>query len=183
MNWEAISAVGQIVGAIAVVVSLLYLSNQIRQSTRVARASTRHEITQSAMIGGRILAESDQVAELLLRRASGEELSPSEHLRVMGLAYMTTRNWENIHYQFLSGMLTKEEWAAFRENLRSLFQNPVWQEYWDREEDIYTAAFRSEVAAILEEIARGQVVASDSALFNQVEVARQALSADSASDV
>ena len=76
MNWEAISAIGEIVGAAAVVLSLLYLSIQVRQSTRVARASTRHEITQSAMVGGRLLAESDGISELILRRVNGDELTP-----------------------------------------------------------------------------------------------------------
>jgi hypothetical protein len=37
MNWDAIGALGEIVGAIAVFVSLLYLAVQIRQSTELAR--------------------------------------------------------------------------------------------------------------------------------------------------
>ena len=39
MNWEAIAAVGEIVGATAVVVSLVYLAVQIRQNTRSNRVS------------------------------------------------------------------------------------------------------------------------------------------------
>lgn len=34
MNWEAIGAIGEIIGALAVVVSLVYLSVQIRQNTK-----------------------------------------------------------------------------------------------------------------------------------------------------
>jgi len=34
MNWEAIGTVAEVVGAVAVVVSLIYLSVQIRQNTR-----------------------------------------------------------------------------------------------------------------------------------------------------
>ena len=34
MNWDAIGAVGDAVSAIAVVVSLLYLATQVRQSNR-----------------------------------------------------------------------------------------------------------------------------------------------------
>ncbi|MEQ8693880.1 MAG: hypothetical protein RIC85_00935 [Gammaproteobacteria bacterium] len=37
MNWDAIGAVGEIVGALAVVVSLIYLASQIRQSTAEER--------------------------------------------------------------------------------------------------------------------------------------------------
>ena len=35
MNWEALGAIGEIVGAIAVVLTLGYLAVQMRQNTRV----------------------------------------------------------------------------------------------------------------------------------------------------
>src|SRR5262249_50552376 len=34
VNWEAISAIGQIVGAVAVVISLIYLGSEVRRNTR-----------------------------------------------------------------------------------------------------------------------------------------------------
>ena len=37
MNWDAIGALGEIIGAAAVFISLLYLAIQIRQSTTLAR--------------------------------------------------------------------------------------------------------------------------------------------------
>ena len=36
MNWEAISAIGQIVGAIGVVVSLIYVATEVRNSARAS---------------------------------------------------------------------------------------------------------------------------------------------------
>ena len=41
MNWEAIGAIGEIAGAIAVVASLLYLATQIRMSNRIATRDSR----------------------------------------------------------------------------------------------------------------------------------------------
>jgi hypothetical protein len=56
MNWEAIGAIGEVVGAIAVIVTLLFLSNQIRQSNKLGRAeaerdwfSTWHALVREAM--------------------------------------------------------------------------------------------------------------------------------------
>lgn len=40
MSWEAIGAVGDIVGALAVLVSLLYLAVQVRQNTASIKSST-----------------------------------------------------------------------------------------------------------------------------------------------
>lgn len=47
MEWEAIGAIGEIVGGVVVVVSLLYLSAQLRQSNRHAEAAS-----QAAWING-----------------------------------------------------------------------------------------------------------------------------------
>jgi len=44
MNWDAIAAVSDAVGAIAVVVSLLYLSTQIRHGTKTAEDSAFRDI-------------------------------------------------------------------------------------------------------------------------------------------
>lgn len=47
MNWEAISAISEVVGAVAVVVSLIYLALQIRQNTKVVRGTTLDSITDT----------------------------------------------------------------------------------------------------------------------------------------
>jgi hypothetical protein len=44
MNWEALGAIGEIVGAVAVVLTLGYLAVQIRQNTTSVRATSRLEI-------------------------------------------------------------------------------------------------------------------------------------------
>jgi len=40
VNWAAISAIGQIVGALAVVISLIYLAREIRSNARAARRAS-----------------------------------------------------------------------------------------------------------------------------------------------
>ncbi len=44
MNWEAIGAVGEIIGAIAVVASLVYVGIQVHQSNILSRSQTRQSI-------------------------------------------------------------------------------------------------------------------------------------------
>ena len=47
MNWEAIGAIGEITGALAVVVTLVYLSFQLRHNTYATRASTAQALEDS----------------------------------------------------------------------------------------------------------------------------------------
>ena len=45
MNWEAVSAIGEIVGALAVFVTLIYLAIQIRQNTITVQAAANQGTT------------------------------------------------------------------------------------------------------------------------------------------
>lgn len=118
MNWDAIGAIEEIIGALAVVISLVYLATQIRQNNKLAQAHTRHEVTNAAVVGGKLLAESPDIAFYIQKINSGEEVEPHELFRTYALAYFSTRSWENIHYQCLQGMLTESEWIPFRNKQR-----------------------------------------------------------------
>ena len=43
MNWDAVIAVAEIIGVMAVIASLIYVAMQIRQNTAIARANIVHE--------------------------------------------------------------------------------------------------------------------------------------------
>jgi len=58
MNWEAFGAIGEIIGAAAVVGSLVYLAVQIQSQNRESRMSSMHDISAGyrnslAMMGER----------------------------------------------------------------------------------------------------------------------------------
>ncbi len=49
MNWEAISAVGQLVGSLGVLVTLIYLAIQMKQNTAAVAKST-YESTMTGVL-------------------------------------------------------------------------------------------------------------------------------------
>ena len=46
MNWDALGAIGELVGAVAVIATLLYLSAQIRQSNRTSKSTVASDLMQ-----------------------------------------------------------------------------------------------------------------------------------------
>lgn len=44
MNWDAIGAIAEVLGAVAVLVTLIYLSFQLRQSNRLAEAQSQRDL-------------------------------------------------------------------------------------------------------------------------------------------
>lgn len=50
MNWDAIAAVGEIVGAAGVIASVVYLAIQVRRAIAESRASTFHKIFEGLAV-------------------------------------------------------------------------------------------------------------------------------------
>lgn len=74
MNWDAIGAIGEIIGAIAVVVSLVYLAIQIRQNTQ--QISQGNEATRLAALE-RNIESSIRIRELLISNSEVAEIFQS----------------------------------------------------------------------------------------------------------
>ena len=47
MDWEAIGAIGEIIGAIAVLLTIVYLADQIKQNTKAVKAATQQAISDA----------------------------------------------------------------------------------------------------------------------------------------
>jgi len=165
VNWEAISAASEVVGATAVIVSLIYIGREIRLNTNAERAATRHAIAETIMSGPMQIVASDTLAELMHRSFSGAELKPEERLRLAGYAYATMRNWENIHYQYRAGLLNDDEWTALRLNLKFLLQVELWSSFWRQERAIFCQPFQQLVDRLLEELDQEPKLQPDSLVF------------------
>lgn len=155
MNWDAIGAIGEIIGAGAVVATLGYLAVQIRQNTKVARSSTRQSIAEMTINLNADLVADRTMAQTLASDLQGESLEIADRIRLLSRSYRAMRNWENIHYQFLSGMLSEDEWRGFRLNLKATLEWRSMQEYWTNEHQFYSEAFQSEVSNVLREVGSG----------------------------
>ncbi len=152
MSWEAIGAVGEIVGALAVVISLVYLGTQVRHNTEVARASTRHAIADSTISAGSDILHEPLVAAAVAKELQGQDLGFEDYLRLQTRAYMGLRLFENIHYQYRSGLLSEDEWQGFRKNLKWLLHIGSYQELWRAQAPVFSDAFRHEVSVLHTEI-------------------------------
>lgn len=81
MNWEAVGAVGEVVGAAAVVLSLLYVGSQIRQNTRTSRDEAIREIYVATTNQLNVLAAPENTQCILRGLNDFGALSPEEKYR------------------------------------------------------------------------------------------------------
>ena len=136
MNWEAIGAVGEVVGAIAVVSTIGYLAIQIRDSRRDAKAVALDTIMKDWAQAIYALGETQEVASITQRAlADYNQLEQQErfvfHVRMDALviAYWKARTLDD------SG-----SWDMFQEldvAIARFLTSPGGRQWWDSAGHVY----------------------------------------------
>ena len=152
MNWDAIGAVAEVIGAAAVLGSLLYLAYQIRQGTEVARSVARQGIAETAIAELSSVVENADLAELLFRKISGKDVEDHEDYRLRLFAFRSFRLYENVHFQYRNGLLQQDDWLAFRSNLSLLFELDFYNHCWEVFKPQFTPIFRQLVQDISQDL-------------------------------
>ncbi len=152
MNWEAIGSIGEALGAIGVVVSLLYLATQIRQNTSAIRGGTAQQVTNRAGEIAQSIALNPSMTEIRYRGLRDpDSLSEQEARQFAGLMLAVFRAYENAAYQFRRGFLDPGEWAGLYNNLSSTVRQPGFKAWWTRlGRDGFSPEFRSLVDEIMQ---------------------------------
>jgi hypothetical protein len=102
MNWDALGAIVEIIGAIAVLVTLFYLATQIRQSNATARFETTRELMAQFNDLNRLYATDSTVRQVLLKEG---DLSREEQEQLYTYADMYCNAWATAQLAFNQGLL------------------------------------------------------------------------------
>jgi hypothetical protein len=119
VNWEAIGAVGEILGAAAVVVTLLYLAIQVRHNTLATSSSTQQIHLDAWNAMSAMIIENLEVAQLLAM--NDEEiaaLDPVQQVRLEWFATKVFALWEHVYADTLTGLLDTAYGSAFERYYR-----------------------------------------------------------------
>ncbi len=92
MTIEQLGSIGELVAAVATVATLIYLSLQIRASTKISRVESRRATTAQAHEYSALIANSPELASIL-RTGLGDigSLDPDERIRFNFLFSMLDR--------------------------------------------------------------------------------------------
>ena len=143
---DALDNIGDFLGGIGVVVTLLYLAAQIRQNTRMMRGAARQQLAQTSQ--DTIYRWADY-APAVVAAFGSNELEPADELRVRQLCRGMFRGWENYAYQHRIGLVDLEEWAGVQVTIRKMLAHPTVAEYWSELRDEYSKAFVEEIESVV----------------------------------
>lgn len=149
MNWEAISAISQLVGSIAVVFSVLYLALQVHRSTRVANVAAQDAAATALRDVTKPFMENAELARIWQTGLENlDSLSREDQGRFFHAAYQFLKAFETIHFHYAYGLMDPQLWEGWRELLRHYAAAPGFVFYWNLRHDLFSERFQEFVAGL-----------------------------------
>ena len=142
MDWEAVGAIGEVIAALAVVVTLGYLATQIRQGINSVQGSTELEASMQFSQWHSRITNSPELRAIWDKAAAGEQLNAEEQSAYTWLFCELFFLLEGFFRQYRRGLLTESAWEPMKVSLLGMLQNEIVAEWWDGELGPVSGEFR-----------------------------------------
>ena len=142
-NWEAISAISQMIGSIAVVFSVLYLALQVHRSTRIAKVAAQDAAATSLREVTRPFAENAELARVWRTGLENlQSLPAEEQARFFHSCYQFLKAFETIHFHHIHGLMDEQIWEGWCGLLRHYIASPGMEHYWKLRQELFSTRFQ-----------------------------------------
>jgi len=138
LSWDAIGAVAEVVGALGVILSLLYLAAQIRQGLTTAEDTATKEVIASVVVQLNAMAEESNRSSITrglidYRNLSGDEKLTFDSLMTSLLMIVSSSFMSN-----RANLLTDELFLGWSGYLQPrLFPYSGMREWWDESRHVF----------------------------------------------
>jgi hypothetical protein len=147
MNWDAIGAVGEIVGAAGVIISLGFLAFETRRNTESLRASLSHDTLKSVAELNDLIVENPELRRVASKiqnpAVSVDDLDTDELDIALYIARALFMRFEGIYLLYKRGLVEEELWLQRQAAGAGMLQLPILKRYWEDEmnNSVYTPSF------------------------------------------
>jgi hypothetical protein len=132
MDWQAVQAVAELVAAGGVILSLVYLSIQVRQNTQSIRTAANQDLMTAFNDVAALAGHSRHGARIYhaLLHATWEELDPYEEDAARMLLIQNVRVFEQAFLQHRVGFLDDDVWEGWEHQMKLSMALPGVSDGW-----------------------------------------------------
>ncbi|MDQ3120201.1 MAG: hypothetical protein M3Q89_11640 [Verrucomicrobiota bacterium] len=153
MNWEAIGAIANLLAALGVIATLIYLAIQIRQNNNQLRGSATIAVYDYQRSITDTLTEDQELYKIALcGNEDLDSLNPWEQQRFTIWAIKETGAWEMCHRLMKQGALDEGLYRGKEAYWLLLHSSPGRRTWWHRHAIMLNKEFVDEVSKQLEKI-------------------------------
>ncbi len=144
MNWVAIGAGGELVSGLAVIVSLVYLGVQLRQTKLSLRANIKQAAAAAGLHALESIYNSPYMPAILAKLRDSEPLTAENTERLLPFIHGQHRHMEGNHFLAMSGDLPMD----MLEGNRTLFGETGWfnselgRQHWEQLRTAFDPTYR-----------------------------------------
>lgn len=144
MTLEQVFFVTQIVAAAAVVLSLVFVGYQMRESARATRAQIHQNIAAGWQSIGPLLADNAAVFAqgISANEQSFAAMSNADKMTFMSIIFVFFKHYENMFVQQREGVVQPEDWNAWITHMFMYWHMPGVQIWWRMRRETFAPAFR-----------------------------------------
>ncbi|MGQ0659349.1 hypothetical protein [Sphingosinicella sp.] len=143
MSLEQASFLAQIISAVAVIASLLFVAVQLRQATKSVRAST--SLAHSAMyhsLNASVIEDAEFARIWRESLADPDAGTGDERVRFFAFVSSVFRFYESSRVQWLNGQLDEEHWQTIESQATSFAAQPGVKAWWTLRRHWHSDEFR-----------------------------------------
>jgi hypothetical protein len=146
MTWDALAAIAGTVAAFAVALTVVYLAIQVRRNTLATRSQTYYLATNALAEAAALIGTDPQVTRIYrIGLTNPDELTDNERMQFALLCVSQFRRYENLYFQYRTGLVDEDFWDGHRENILWFFYRPGMQAWWKERRLAFSKSFRDDV--------------------------------------
>ncbi len=131
MNWDAIGAIGELIGATAVVTTLVYLGRQIHQANTRSQADATYSFLNAYGPMNLAVAENKELASIFRRGLQGLELDEDEAIQFFAFAGHYVNTWSVFCDLHAKRQFPDTQWTVIRKDIITFISTPGGRKFWD----------------------------------------------------
>ena len=150
MNWEMLTAIGQLAAVFVGIPSLIYLALQIREQTKERRHAAVNALAVQWGDLTKSLHDNAEFAEIYLRGVqSFTDLDAVSKLRFSAFLNRFFKNFEGMYFSHCDRILTESLWGEIERTMSDVIAYPGVQEWWKTRRHWHTEEFGRVVHTII----------------------------------
>ena len=152
MNWDAVAAIAELLAALGVIGSLVYLGGQVRGSLNQARQAAIQSLVNQMNNVWTGIAANREHADIWVRGSRGIAGLEDETDGVRFSAFLLSifRPYEEIFYYRRDGVVDDWTWESIGSQCHALMGTPGFRDWWAKRGTWFSIAFQEHVQKTLD---------------------------------
>ncbi len=153
MELEQLSFISEIVAAIAVIASLIYVGRQVKENTTATKSTAAQAMadTMNGYVG--LINSSSNLSDILHKGATGlDNLQGGEVIQFGAFHDQMFICSESLYYQWSDGVLDEHLWNTYRHAIVDILMQKGSQDWWENRRHWFGTQFAAAVEELCSEV-------------------------------